>query len=499
MLFPLSALQSWPTPNYANPERRGPAATIVVAVLLGLVTLILIVRIYTRVRISRGFGLDDVLIILAYVPTTAFAVLSFIAMWKFGWGTHVWDLRIELTKPSLQFSLANQLLFDLATSLTKLSMLSLIYRVVSADKSRYRYVVLALAAVVLSDGMIFFFITTFQCRPVSDYWTLSFTPQKCINEELHLLAAGCINTTTDFLIVILPIPYVVRLKLPRKQQIIIVSLFTGGLFVTAAGAVRTYVFHITLTDPTRDVTWNAFVIIIVSALELYIGIVSYLSEKVTSGKTRNSSSAQQICASIPAIKPFIAHYLPIMLESPRYWLSKQTESRRDPFDRPPAGGKGLEPDFWLVTERDSTFTFQDVESASGLVLQMQPRPPMPGMPTPTRPPRTASTLQTGAALSTIATNTAATTTADDDHTSVVSAVSAVPAPLRVAKSPRASTASSRPDLNKPLPRIGTVVLDASFANEGAAQKHMSSVYQFIPHEDGHISVHKARKSAFGNG
>lgn len=69
---------------------------------------------------------------------------------------------ILLTPPSL----ANQLLFDLATSLTKLSMLALIYRVVSADKSRYRYVVLALAAVVTTDSMIFFFITTFQCQYV---------------------------------------------------------------------------------------------------------------------------------------------------------------------------------------------------------------------------------------------------------------------------------------------------------------------------------------------
>lgn len=46
-------------------------------------------------------------------------------------------------------------------------MLALIYRVVSADNSRYRYVVLALATVVLTDGLIFFFITTFQCRYVS--------------------------------------------------------------------------------------------------------------------------------------------------------------------------------------------------------------------------------------------------------------------------------------------------------------------------------------------
>lgn len=210
----------------------------------------------------------------------------------------------------------------------------------------------------------------------------------------------------------------------------------------------------------------------------------------------NSRSISQICASIPAIKPFVARYLPIMLENPRYWLSKQSESRKDPFDRPSAAGKGLEPDFWLVT-RDSVATFQDIEAQSGLVLQMQPRPPMPGMPTPTRPPRTASTLQTGKALSAITSTTA--TADNDDHLSVASAASAVPPPLKVIKSPRASTASSsRPlDLNKPLPRIGTAVLDASFASE--AQKHMSSIYQFIPHEDGHISVHKARKSAFGNG
>ncbi|POS70804.1 integral membrane protein [Diaporthe helianthi] len=489
MFLPLSALQKWPTPNYANPERRGPAAAIVVSVLLGLVTLTLIIRIYTRVWISRGFGLDDVLIMLAYIPTAAFAVVSFIAMWKFGWGIHVWDLPIELTTPSIQFSLSNQLLFDVATTLTKLSMLSLIYRVVSVEKSRYRYVVQALAAVVLTDGLIFFFVTTFQCRQVSDYWTLSFVPQNCINEERHLLAAGCINTTTDFLIVILPMPYVARLKLPRKQQIMIVSLFTGGLLVTAAGAVRTYMFEIMLTDPARDLTWNAWAIIIVSAIELYIGI---------------------ICASIPAIKPFVARYLPIMLENPRYWLSKQSESRRDPFERPSAAGKGLEPDFWLVTARDSTTTttFNDVESANGLVLQMQPQPPMPGMPTPTRPPRTVSTLKAGKALSALA-NTTTTTTAtvaeadDNDHLSVVSAVSAVPPPLNVIKSPRASTSSSsRPlDLNKPLPRISTVMLAASFASEAQAQaqrqRHMSSVYQFIPHEDGHISVHKARKSSFG--
>lgn len=176
-------------------------------------------------------------------------------------------------------------------------MLSLIYRVVSVDKSRYRYAVILLAAIVAADSLIFFFIATFQCRYVANkipksrtttnaddacsppqaYWTLSVTPQACINETKHLLAAGCINTTTDFLIVLVPIPYVRRLRLPRKQQIIVASLFAGGIFVTAAGAVRTAVTFISFSDPNKDLTWNAIPVIITSALELYVGIVSDLS------------------------------------------------------------------------------------------------------------------------------------------------------------------------------------------------------------------------------
>lgn len=62
------------------------------------------------------------------------------------------------------YSLASQLLFALATTLTKLSMLSLIYRVVSADNSRYKHYVTAVSAVVALDGLIFIFIVIFQCR-----------------------------------------------------------------------------------------------------------------------------------------------------------------------------------------------------------------------------------------------------------------------------------------------------------------------------------------------
>ena len=63
-------------------------------------------------------------------------------------------------------SLANQILFDLATSLTKLSMLALIYRLTVAGESRTRYLVIAVAVVVTGGLIVFVLVTIFQCRYV---------------------------------------------------------------------------------------------------------------------------------------------------------------------------------------------------------------------------------------------------------------------------------------------------------------------------------------------
>lgn len=114
--------------------------------------------------------------------------------------------------------------------------------------------------------------------PPEAYWTLSAEPQACIDEVQHILAAGCINTITDFLIVLVPIPYVRRLQLPRKQQMVVVSLFAGGVFVTAAGAARTAITFATFSDPNKDLTWNSIPVGIASALELYVGIVSHANK-----------------------------------------------------------------------------------------------------------------------------------------------------------------------------------------------------------------------------
>jgi len=66
-LPPLSVLASWPTPNYVDPETKGPALLLCNSIMFSIASAIVAVRIYTRVRISKCFGADDVFILLALV------------------------------------------------------------------------------------------------------------------------------------------------------------------------------------------------------------------------------------------------------------------------------------------------------------------------------------------------------------------------------------------------------------------------------------------------
>lgn len=69
MRFPPPEVKaSWPKPNYVDPERRGHASVIVQSILVFLVTLIVFIRLYAKLFMTKaGLGLDDILIFISWV------------------------------------------------------------------------------------------------------------------------------------------------------------------------------------------------------------------------------------------------------------------------------------------------------------------------------------------------------------------------------------------------------------------------------------------------
>jgi hypothetical protein len=65
--IPIDVLLSWPERNAINPVERGPELWIASSISLSIATLCVGARLYSRIFIRRWFGLDDALILVAFV------------------------------------------------------------------------------------------------------------------------------------------------------------------------------------------------------------------------------------------------------------------------------------------------------------------------------------------------------------------------------------------------------------------------------------------------
>jgi hypothetical protein len=69
----------------------------------------------------------------------------------------------------------------------------------------------------------------FNCTPVAKFWDPSL-PGHCINMEALWFSNASMHITTDIVILIMPIPALRSLDLPRKQRLALMAIFAvGGL------------------------------------------------------------------------------------------------------------------------------------------------------------------------------------------------------------------------------------------------------------------------------
>ena len=101
---PVEVMLRWPTPNYENPEIRGLAIIVVNSVFLALSIIVVLLRLYTRIFITRWFGLDDVLILVTILFTIALNGTFYAGALHYGWNRHIWDIPLSWNQGRLLLS-----------------------------------------------------------------------------------------------------------------------------------------------------------------------------------------------------------------------------------------------------------------------------------------------------------------------------------------------------------------------------------------------------------
>jgi hypothetical protein len=114
--------------------------------------------------------------------------------------------------------------------LTKLSILTLFLRFI--PERNLRITVYTIMAIVVAYSLVTSFEWLYACRPLEKYWDLTVTGGSCIHWLEITVFNGVMNTLTDAVILVLPLLFLRRLQLPKKQKIgIVVVLMAGGLYV----------------------------------------------------------------------------------------------------------------------------------------------------------------------------------------------------------------------------------------------------------------------------
>lgn len=181
----------------------------------------------------------------------------------------------------------------------------LFYLTLAKNQRAFRWATLVTLAVVNLAGIALTLLNIFQCRPVGAAFEKDIPPgQHCTDIITIYLSSAPVNIVTDLALLVLPMPILTAMRLPRNEKLILIVTFSFGAFVAVVDVVRiAYLESATLTrlqDNTQntnkneegDFSWIASLSFMWSAVEVHVGI---------------------ICACVPGIKPLVAKVFPSLL------------------------------------------------------------------------------------------------------------------------------------------------------------------------------------------
>ncbi|KAK2030459.1 hypothetical protein LX32DRAFT_662538 [Colletotrichum zoysiae] len=240
-------------------------------------------RIYTRTKIVRLFGIDDYLAVAALLALVACGT-AIALMTTHGLGRHIVTVNPKDIPEYMRLFYTSIVCYNIALLCIKLSFLCQYYRVMVVPRLRKIYAVALLIVGAWSTSQLF--ISALQCLPVSGFWDKS-VKAKCIPNEPQWYVNAAGNIITDVAVFALPMPIFWHLRLPRKQKILLMGIFSLGFFTVTISIVRVQFLNI-----ETDFTWTN--------VKASLWSLGEISSAVT-------------CASLPTLRPLLTKLFPALM------------------------------------------------------------------------------------------------------------------------------------------------------------------------------------------
>ncbi|KAK1525970.1 uncharacterized protein CCOS01_08388 [Colletotrichum costaricense] len=248
---------------------------------------------------GRRLAWDDWLSVTALVFIVG--VFTGTMFWlKFGLGRH--EVVVHEEDPMnitrfYQTIFANEIMYPMGLASARLSLVILYHRIFGLFSARYYLYGLMF---FIGAWAIYATIPTIvACIPVQNFWT---THKNCLDLSKLYISIAVGSIVTDFVLILIPIPYAMRLTMsPFKKMLLISSFVFGGFncFITIIRLVKVSTFDY------KDPTWGTVDLMIWTGLEAYCAV---------------------ICCCLPTLRP--------LLQVLRSKSSKDTNQNGDEMSRP---------------------------------------------------------------------------------------------------------------------------------------------------------------------
>ncbi|KAL4919246.1 hypothetical protein BDW62DRAFT_47106 [Aspergillus aurantiobrunneus] len=257
--------------NYGLRARDGRDIVIVIIVLGLLAVTAVILRVVSRRIRKVSLGLDDYLMLTAIWFVIVSAILVITTVTHGGVGFHMTEVNPEDLIYTMKMIIVLQSLYGIGLALVKTSLMVLYYRLFGTKKS-FRIAICLTGAIVWAWGFSIVLESFLLCQPVEfNYNPMRPGGGKCGNRNAAFVVAGVLNMVTDFMVMLLPVPYIWGLQLATGRKVGLVITFCLGLFVSAISMVR--VFSLMRID-FQDAPWTLPLPLMWSIVEEELAVVA---------------------------------------------------------------------------------------------------------------------------------------------------------------------------------------------------------------------------------
>ncbi|KAK7425045.1 hypothetical protein QQZ08_008321 [Neonectria magnoliae] len=254
----------------ADIENRGPQLLAVNITFLTTALICILLRCYVRIFMVHAFGTDDWLMVVGTVFFTLYASFSTTGI-HYGTGRHHDDLEDKNIYTAMMCWWFCYLWYCLAMISSKISIGWFLLRVTTSKVHKW-VIYMAMLSTALS-GAVFFFVTLFQCHPVSFFWNKD-QDGTCIKADVVIALATLYSVTaviSDFIFAILPGLIIWKLQLHKRTKVLLIPLLAMGCVASSAVVAR-FPYLPKLRD--SDFLWNTLDVAIWSTVEQGLAITA---------------------------------------------------------------------------------------------------------------------------------------------------------------------------------------------------------------------------------